>query len=299
MNNNRVDKFHGNVAAWKSIADIQIDYFTQYVKAWIPFNAWFSTTYQNENSDRDILSKVKKENNPFKDKIIQYLTRAGGDSESFKEHLCKLHYELEKNPIPSVSRCISFTRIILEKNLLPSFFNWVEGRGYKYKVIVTYNHSAVQGSQKINVQVMDVLVAVNQSKMNWNQNDWDIDELKEHSQYKLQNISRSKVRLEIQKEIINCYQQINPLKPTNLVIPPKRKNSRIPIFVEPENCIVINSEKKLYFDEDPEKIAKGLIEVLYNLRNALFHGEISPSDEVQKVYKEAYYVLYPLLKSLS
>lgn len=299
MATNRIDKFHGNVAAWKALADLQIDYFSQFVKAWIPFNAWFSTTYPNENTDREILSRIKKEVNPFRDKIIFYLSRTDAESLDFLNQIGKLHLELENNPTPSIDRKLSFTNVVIDKNTLPSFDNWVRGRSYNYKVAITYSHTAAPGSQKVNVQVIDVMSTTNQGKMNLNQNDWDLDELKAHAQYRLTNITSAKIRLEIQNEIINCYHQVNPLKPTNLVLLPVRKGKLNSKFVAPSNSKTIDADKNLYFINEPEKIAKGLIEILYNLRNVLFHGEINPSPEVQKIYKEAYYILYPLIKVLN
>ncbi len=299
MATNRIDKFHGNVAAWKALADVQIDYFSQFVKAWIPFNAWFSTTYPNENTDREILSRIKKEVNPFRDKIIFYLNRTDAESLDFLNQIGKLHFELENNPIPSMERKLTFSNVVIDKNNLPSFDNWVRGRNYNYKVAISYNHSSGQGTQKVNVQVIDVMSTSNQGKMNLKQNDWDLEELKAHAQFRLTNITSAKARLEIQNEIINCYHQVNPLKPTNLVLLPVRRGKLKPEYVAPPNSITIDADKKLYFINEPEKIAKGLIEILYNLRNVLFHGEISPSLEVQKIYKEAYYILYPLIKVLN
>ena len=45
------------------------------------------------------------------------------------------------------------------------------------------------------------------------------------------------------------------------------------------------------FTSDKRLIARGLIEILYQLRNTLFHGEITPDSEVQIVYQPAYLVL--------
>ena len=44
------------------------------------------------------------------------------------------------------------------------------------------------------------------------------------------------------------------------------------------------------FTGDEKLIARAHIEILYQLRNALFHGEVTPN-EVQTVYQPAYLVL--------
>jgi hypothetical protein len=137
MSNNRIDKFHGNVPAWKCLAELQVDYFTQFIKAWIPFNAWFSTSYLNENTDREILTRIKNENNDFRNKMILYLTRTDSESLDFLNQVGKLHFELENIIIPSLERRITFTNVVIEKNTLPAYDNWIYGKGYKYKVKVS------------------------------------------------------------------------------------------------------------------------------------------------------------------
>ena len=45
------------------------------------------------------------------------------------------------------------------------------------------------------------------------------------------------------------------------------------------------------FTSDKKLIARALIEILYQLRNSLFHGELTPTPEVQKAYEPAYLIL--------
>ena len=42
-----------NADKWKSLADI--DYFTHFVKAWIPFNAWYKTYYPTLSTNHRFL----------------------------------------------------------------------------------------------------------------------------------------------------------------------------------------------------------------------------------------------------
>jgi len=46
-----------NSEKWKSLASI--DYFTQFVKAWIPFNAWYKNYYPNLRTDREAINEIK------------------------------------------------------------------------------------------------------------------------------------------------------------------------------------------------------------------------------------------------
>ena len=52
------------------------------------------------------------------------------------------------------------------------------------------------------------------------------------------------------------------------------------------------------FVKDKEYIAQGLIEILYNLRNSLFHGELTPNKEANKIYGAAYKILRELIEAL-
>ena len=61
------------------------------------------------------------------------------------------------------------------------------------------------------------------------------------------------------------------------------------LLTAPENdCIEIEDFR---FVNDQNLIARALIEILYQLRNTLFHGEITPTQQIQKVYEPAYLIL--------
>lgn len=47
-----------------------------------------------------------------------------------------------------------------------------------------------------------------------------------------------------------------------------------------------------------QPIYKATLEIIYNLRNALFHGEIAPDKDTNKVYEAAYRVMRQLVIGL-
>lgn len=49
---------------WISKIDIEIDYYSAFIKAWIAFNSWYRSEYR-ERTDREIIEKLKTENNLF------------------------------------------------------------------------------------------------------------------------------------------------------------------------------------------------------------------------------------------
>lgn len=52
------------------------------------------------------------------------------------------------------------------------------------------------------------------------------------------------------------------------------------------------------FVQETDAVAQGLISVFYKLRNALFHGEINPNDDANKVYGAAYHLLRRVIECL-
>ncbi len=67
---------------WIRKIDIEIDYFSAFIKAWIAFNSWYRSEYK-ERTDRDIIERIKSESNHFRGYIETLL-----DS---KTSLMKLH----------------------------------------------------------------------------------------------------------------------------------------------------------------------------------------------------------------
>ena len=47
-----------------------------------------------------------------------------------------------------------------------------------------------------------------------------------------------------------------------------------------------------------KKLYRGFIEIIYLLRNALFHSEVEPNNEVMKVYKFAYFILRKIVHKI-
>ena len=62
MANNFVD----HKERWLQIANGEFDYSIQFIKAWLPFNAWYCNSYpDHKNRDRPILEEIKKDNNLY------------------------------------------------------------------------------------------------------------------------------------------------------------------------------------------------------------------------------------------
>ena len=267
-----------NSEKWKSLASI--DYFTQFVKAWIPFNAWYKNYYTGIKTDREAINEIKK-NSKFRNKLISLLKDNSNDGIVFRSYIARLHWELERKHLFNKSDRITFERISIESNSKKTHV-------WTYSSITYKVEREISEKPKKEIQIC-VIGKKGQNCFNYAQIDgFSLDDLTSHQDFlKLSRTQRETLKI--------CYEEINPSKPINLLIQdpelikragdPKAKREWIKI----ENFLFINDE---------DKICKGIIEVLYKLRNVLFHGEIIPDNDTNKVYEPAYQILYALIQAL-
>ena len=106
--------FTGHKDEWKALADI--DYFGAFVKAYIPFNAWMNVSYPSLQMDREKINEIKRNPNPFRDKICALLNSVGQDGSQFCSLLGELHSLLESHYIHNQDKRITFTCVTVGKN---------------------------------------------------------------------------------------------------------------------------------------------------------------------------------------
>jgi len=234
-----------NAERWRVLADI--DYITQFVKAWIAFNAWY-------------------DNNKFKDKLESLLRGDDNDSKLIKNEISNLHHQLSRHQVRNKDQPISFENIIIERN--------PKNQEMFTKNTLTYEATRDPNNDKqIELKIIDR--NGNNKILFQPQNGYNLDELLNDAQY--QNLSPA------QKNYLKyCYGKINPNKPIDLLS-------------HEEDFIELGSYK---FIGDIDKICKGVITALYLLRNSLFHGQIIPDKETNKVYEPAYHILHKLVEEL-
>lgn len=102
---------------WIYKIDIEIDYFSAFIKAWIAFNSWYRTKY-NDKQDIKIIEKIKSQNNEFKNYINSLLDSLSDESIKFKENIGNLHRALTNAAIMTRERSskviqISFANIAM------------------------------------------------------------------------------------------------------------------------------------------------------------------------------------------
>ena len=69
---------------WIDKIDIEVDYFSAFIKAWIAFNSWYRTKY-NDKQDIKIIEKIKSQNNEFKNYINSLLDSSSNESIKYRK----------------------------------------------------------------------------------------------------------------------------------------------------------------------------------------------------------------------
>lgn len=250
---------------WISKIDIEIDYYSAFIKAWIAFNSWYRSEYR-ERTDREIIEKLKTENNLFKGYIETLLDVNNNTDESisFKKNLNSLREALVSAAMVTqerggVNQQISFSEIAINN---PKVLSEGDYRTTHYRVQRTK-------------QAVTTLIHRKNDPTNiyfqFEQEKYDETALDVHSDF---------LRLgdEQQGQCKAFYREICPYVIESV------------LCKERDNSIVFISERS--------KVSRGIIEVLYLLRCSLMHGEVSPNSSAMEVYKYSYYVLSEVLKKM-
>lgn len=250
---------------WIRKIDINIDYYSAFIKTWIAFNSWYRSEY-TERTDRDIIEKIKSQNNRFKGYIETLLDMNNNNEEAveFKENLNKLQTALTNAAIVTqerggVCRQISFSEIAITN---PKNLSEGDYRQTHYKV------------QRAMQKVVTVASKRNDSTTEYfkfEQDVYDETALDIHGDFK-------KLGLEQQGQCKAFYKEICP-------------------YVT-ETILMKDRDNKIVFIAERSKVSRGIVEVLYLLRCSLMHGEVFPDNSAAEVYQYAYYILCAVLKKL-
>lgn len=263
--------------AWKRLADI--DYFGMYVKAYIPFNAWMNLDF-SADSDRAKINIIKRSSNVFRNKIVAMLQDDSQDGVDFRARLGELHNALEQAQIHNQGRVVSFRAICFKNE--GSHVGDREKRGIRFHVQCGDAKHPFEGK---------AILSIKGHKRSGKE---VTHFFKEFSKYEddLKKVSDNLSQLKKQawrQEILFLYRSVAPLLVQDLVTGKPNKEGKENTAIE---C------GRFYFVPDAVCVAQGLIEVLYNLRNALFHGEINPNGDANKVYGAAYHILRSVIECL-
>ncbi len=268
-----------NTAIAKWIEKSIPDYYTLFIRAYIPYNAWYMKNFYDENTrktDKDILSYISTNSNVFKDRIEMLLNHDNEESQKFKILISELNYQLEQTPIPDSEERITFSHICISDN---------SSAGQNGVTVSGNNNSfVVKGQKKLTPRKCWEFEVIDTSNNNRTISiitlqKCSISELHSNSDYNLLNRT-------YKTTVDKCLNEIDPRKKVSIVV---KRN-------EPNICI--DKKKKLYFTDVIGDVSKAIMILLYELRCKLFHGEIEPTLKNMGVYEWAFKIQDMLNKSL-
>lgn len=262
------------------------DYCLMFIHAWIPFNAWFRDVFYDTNSrngDRELIDRLKTQPNKVKNRIISLLVGNNDDSVIFRGYITRLHEELSGHAIVQNGRRIGLNTTCITDNATNN--KTISSRCYYYKCV--YNLQAARGTNRIRCEVISRRRG--NTKYLIELPDWSLDNL--HTNPDFQALEE-KHRLKME----DCFNEINPKKP-ELIVHQVTANSD-GSFTAPRNTITIDKLKGVFFVNDTDKVSQVIIQLLYNMRCAIFHGEVEPTDVNMRIYEPAYYILSMLNQEL-
>lgn len=189
------------------------------------------------------------------------------DGSAYRENIAKLHGSLLNAAITTqeyigVRQSVSFAEVAV-KNA-----NTLKRKDYYQH---HYECSRAHGKTKTTVTVKTTGVSV----FCFEQDGYDIDVLRQQSGF-IGLTQRQKEQCE------ECYRELTPYRITSVL----------------ESGQATKQIGAYNFVNDAEKISEAIVIILYMLRCCLAHGDISPDESANEVYKYAYEVLCAPLKKL-
>lgn len=274
-------EYQQNLRDWRDKAEI--DYFSHFIKAWIPFNSWYQINYPNLNQEKQIMQHIHSQPNVVRSGILPLLDSDSADALDFKNDLARLHERLSYQIIPTKRGILKFEECYIGDNSTKDSNGPNNGCHYT----VERDTPALQTAKKrVLCEVKrqtTVLFRLEQTK-------YDIMEIQSHSDFAKLSVAR-------RSQVEARYREINPDKIVNLL---DAANSK-PRYRPNGNNFQENQTLEIgafQFCDHPEWIFSGLVETLYTLRCILFHGEIVPTNAHNEVYEPAYFILRRFLKCI-
>lgn len=256
----------GNVRQWLEQSDV--DYFTHFVKAWIPFNAWYRSQYDQASSERDILECVKADGNRMRSRIKHQLTASGADAEELRNYVAALHRRLSQDPLEDRRGRLSFEAVCIGPNGVTNATRSYRGSGYEVERRTSPREIVGTITNRSGV----LLTRITQV------GEWDVES------FELLDAVR---KLDPAKRgvLLDCYHRVRPWKYMNLLAEASEQDP-----IEMDSYSFVN---------DDQAIFAGLIDILYGMRNLLFHGELVPDAEANRTYEPAYHLLRHFLRAIA
>lgn len=264
--------FIDNRDAWLRMSDV--DYLGQFVKAWLAFNAWYRSAY-SETQDRKIINEIKWQGNPVLSKLRPLLETESEEAEQFRAEIGLLHHRLERYELHSgkgdEKKRITLCNVFLREN--PPFQRITSSYGYEFQIERSANKQV-----SITVTRLRGMVIVLQHT----QNGFDFSVIETHLDF------QQKLTPNLQGFLRQLYMQASPDWIENLAVyqdlDPNTREIKCGAY--PFSC-------------GRDSLFAGVVEVLYQMRNTLFHGELVPTKDAIACYEPAFRLVRRFLECVA
>ena len=253
-----------NVQEWIKL--IEVDWLGQYARAWMAFNAWYRSHFGMKKNDGKIIEKIKNNEQEICSEIENFLSGSGTVEKAFQSDIAELHNSLVHTNIASKGKRISFEAIEDYQYTKDNKSIEENRRGITYKIIIhADNKQRVVSVENVSGEHMLNKTIKVEDEESFQGEKW-FEKLSDSGWFeKLSQTQRNYLRVDLEDS-----------SPIHNLLAPDPNPTEIGLFK---------------FTSDKRLIARALIEILYLLRNSLFHGELTPMPEVQKAYEPAYLIL--------
>lgn len=260
-----------NLKQWRDSA--RIDWFSQFIKAWIPFNAWMTDTF-GDSSDRELLDHVKKGANVVYNRIVPMVTwsqaQASGiegdwqdpskDAEEFRTRIEQLHRLLQSCVVDGRKGRVSFETVDIGYNARADeqVTKWT-------RTLRVRRHFPEKGKVIVEMSATKTMPAFTHV-----QPVHDRRALEDEPCFQA-------LKAEYRTMFLAMHDAVAPRKVISVLAPHNA-----------QDVLQFGDTK---FIEDPEKVFSAVVDITYNLRNALFHGSITPNEQHNEIYEPAYHIV--------
>jgi hypothetical protein len=257
--------FIDNRDRWMQLSDI--DYLGQFVKVWLAFNAWYRSAY-TATQDRMIINEIKWQPNPISARFRPLLIQASEEAEQFRTEIGLLHHRLERYEIYN-GKGDEKTRIKLSKIIIRTEPATVDQSSYRNWTCEMERDN--NGNLKVIIKRPDHTKIVDISS-----HAYDVTKLESDANF-------NSLTDNLKSRFLLRYKAINPRIYRDLTLGDAEE-------------ILCGTHKFLC---GPDFLFSGVIEVIYLLRCALFHGELVPTREASECYEPAYRIVRRFLNSIT
>lgn len=266
-----------NLRRWRDAAEI--DWFSQFIKAWIPFNAWMTDTF-GDLSDRELLDKVKDGHNVVYNRVVPMLTRSlpqarddqatgwrddSPDAQDFRLHIAELHRLLQSCEVEGRRGRVSFETVDLGANGHKD-----EQRTKRNRQLRVRRDHPNKGEITLEMTATRTSAAFSLTLAQHNRRDLEDDP------------TFQALRDEHRSTLLDMFEMVAP--------------RRITTVLAPHGHADVLTFGSVGFINDPAKVFSAMVDVIYNLRNALFHGSITPNETHNAIYEPAYHIVMRLVR---